>query len=804
METFFPDDSPLRFWLCNASVAQIACTVTWPPVIAVTGYAPCVRAWAPTSRDEPEFRPVQQLMEVDGERFVAVAVKGDLLVAADASPSGRISVWDTHTWERQQTITAGAPVTALDASRTYIAAGTSAGYVRVWRRQSAVDATFTQYFVPDVQLDSLPIYTVRLGPLRQPGGGGGGGGSGVEGGAAGAAGSDTVMVVHTRGNGRVSAWRLSDAKIIGTLGRPAPAPGSAAEAEALLSANVVCSVLGRDGTLLTASWMPGRPPLLQWVNPLARSGSEVPGVSQHLAGLTRRPLCCDADGNAIALGFEDGTVWVWGVLHSYQPQSPPSASAPETSTWRGYHRGAVGAVACLPHRPGGQLASAGADGAVKLWAMGGGQLLAVARLGWQVTSLAVNEVALVAGGTEGQVQVLVLVSEEQAAAGHSSRPTQQELAEAAMPPPASASSSPAVAQYEYWFDARSPKQAAAAAGGAGSGGGGAGVCGRAEEYTDAFAAFVPPRKQLTAADLQQQQQHHSNSSNGNTDSDRGAADDGGGGAGGGGGGGASGSVEAEMAAAEGLGAGGDSKAASSFNMRAAIKGAQRSAADEAAAAEAEEAAKRAQLRAMGEAPGVARSRGAVQLDSATAALGRKCCNPSCLQREGVAELRAAGRGGGAGGGAGGAGAGAAFKRCGACKSVVYCSAHCQSTHWRDGHKKECAALAAAWKQQQEAEAAAVAAALAAGEDGEDGAAPGSATSAAPDSAPPSAPAAAPASASQQVAPAPAGASPAAAAATQPVQQSSTVATTVAAAASPAAAAAPPAEPVADSFLTELD
>lgn len=111
---------------------------------------------------------------------------------------------------------------------------------------------------------------------------------------------------------------------------------------------------------------------------------------------------------------------------------------------------------------------------------------------------------------------------------------------------------------------------------------------------------------------------------------------------------------------------------------------------------------------------MARSRGAVQLDSATAALGRKCSNPSCLQREGVAELRAAGRGGGGGGAAGG---GAAFKRCGACKSVVYCSAHCQSTHWRDGHKKECAVLAAAWKQQQEEEAAAVAAALADGDRG---------------------------------------------------------------------------------------
>ncbi|KAG2445917.1 hypothetical protein HXX76_000520 [Chlamydomonas incerta] len=717
METFFPEDSPLRFWLCNASVSQIACTVTWPPIIAVTGYAPCVRAWAPTSRDEPEFKPVQQLLEVDGERFVAVAVKGDLLVAADASPSGRISIWDTATWQRQQTVTAGAPVTALDASRTYIAAGTAAGYVRVWRRQSAADATFTQYFVPDVQLDTLPICTVRLGPLRQQGAAG----AGVEGGA-GTTASDSVMVVHTRGNGRVSAWRLSDAKIIGTLGRPPPASGSPAQAEALLSANVVVAVLGRDGTLLTASWLPGGPPLLQWVNPLARSGSEVPGVSQHLAALTSRPLCCDADGNAIALGFEDGTVWVWGVLHSYQPPPPSAApAAPETSHWRGYHRGAVGAVACLPHRPGGQLASAGADGCVKLWAMGSGQLLAVARLGWQVTSLAVNEVALVAGGAEGQVQVLVLVSEEQAAAGHSSRPTEQERAEAATAP--GSGSAAGVTQYNYWFDARSPKQVAAA-GGSGAGGGGAGVCGRAAEYPDAFAAFVPPRKQLTAADLHQQQ---SSSSNGGGDGDRGVAD--------GGGSGASASEE-EVESAEAEGAA-DPKA-SSFNMKAAIKGAQRSAADQAAAAEAEEAAKRAQLRAMGEAAGVARSRGAVQLDSATAALGRKCSNPSCLQREGVAELRAAGRGGG-GSGAGAGGGGAAFKRCGACKSVVYCSAHCQSTHWRDGHKKECAALAAAWKAQQEAEAAAVAAALASGEDGEEGP-PAVAPAAAP--APPPPPAAA--------------------------------------------------------------
>ncbi|PNH02361.1 hypothetical protein TSOC_011668, partial [Tetrabaena socialis] len=166
--------------------------------------------WAPTSRDEPEFKPLQQLLEVDGERFVACAVKGDLLVAADASSSGRISIWDTSSWTRQQTLTAGAPVTCLDASRTYIAAGTAAGYVRVWKRQSPSDPTFAQFFLPDLQLDSLPVYCVRLGPLRAAGAGGGAGGGGGGGGAGGGGGGDgdSVMVVHTRGNGRVSAWRL--------------------------------------------------------------------------------------------------------------------------------------------------------------------------------------------------------------------------------------------------------------------------------------------------------------------------------------------------------------------------------------------------------------------------------------------------------------------------------------------------------------------------------------------------------------------------------------------------------------------
>ena len=67
----------------------------------------------------------------------------------------------------------------------------------------------------------------------------------------------------------------------------------------------------------------------------------------------------------------------------------------------------------------------------------------------------------------------------------------------------------------------------------------------------------------------------------------------------------------------------------------------------------------------GDAPGVAR-KGVVALDSS--AKGRKCDNSTCLQHE-TAQAK--------------------FKRCGGCKLAFYCSAHCQKTHWRDGHSKKC-------------------------------------------------------------------------------------------------------------------
>jgi len=88
----------------------------------------------------------------------------------------------------------------------------------------------------------------------------------------------------------------------------------------------------------------------------------------------------------------------------------------------------------------------------------------------------------------------------------------------------------------------------------------------------------------------------------------------------------------------------------------------------------EEAASRRGVAAM-DAPGVARNPDVGELQN----LGRKCSNPTCLVREAVSPLP--------------------FKRCARCRATIYCSQHCQRTHWRDGHAKECGKK----KEEKEAE-----------------------------------------------------------------------------------------------------
>ena len=75
--------------------------------------------------------------------------------------------------------------------------------------------------------------------------------------------------------------------------------------------------------------------------------------------------------------------------------------------------------------------------------------------------------------------------------------------------------------------------------------------------------------------------------------------------------------------------------------------------------------------------GVARNAKVQHLQSSTATIGPKCSSETCLVREGVGKTK--------------------FKRCGGCRQMWYCSTHCQVTHWRSSHGKECRQL-----QQQKA------------------------------------------------------------------------------------------------------
>ncbi|KAF5825688.1 hypothetical protein DUNSADRAFT_7549, partial [Dunaliella salina] len=130
MEIFF--ESNLRFWPQGATVTQLAASPTWPPCFAAVGYAPCLRAWKPEGEaTAAQFSPVHSLLEVDGSNFVACCIQDGRLAAAESS--GRIGIWDTVTWSRVHTLSAGAEVTALALSNAHVAVGTACGAVMAWQ-----------------------------------------------------------------------------------------------------------------------------------------------------------------------------------------------------------------------------------------------------------------------------------------------------------------------------------------------------------------------------------------------------------------------------------------------------------------------------------------------------------------------------------------------------------------------------------------------------------------------------------------------------------------------------------------------
>lgn len=289
--------------------------------------------------------------------------------------------------------------------------------------------------------------------------------------------------------------------------------------------------------------------------------------------------------------------------------------------WLGFHKGAqVGCVRVLPDRL--QVLSGGSDGRVKLWSAKG-HLLSTLELGFQVTTL--SELAeggvIAAGGNKGEVQLVILplpsTSDESIKEASSSSSTPT--------PPRigqddvsnkEEKQSPEGKIYDLFFDLRPSLDPLVLK-----------ASGRVNDHPEAYHSFLGcngafTRKEVTAAQVLSYATSHARISKSPEEVKR---------------------SEAALA----------------------------------------EAVRKKQIEGMGEDKGVARTPGlsGASLDSSTARnFGRKCSNPSCMIREGIAELK-----------------GKAFKRCSACKSVFYCSEHCQRTHYRDGHKKECLKLAEALK-----------------------------------------------------------------------------------------------------------
>jgi WD40 repeat protein len=87
------------------------------------------------------------------------------------------------------------------------------------------------------------------------------------------------------------------------------------------------------------------------------------------------PLCIAFDGELLAVGTSSGAVVAWNVAEGY-------------AAWKGYHAGAVAALASVPGEPA-RLVSGGADRAVLLWDKEG-RVMARLELGAAVTALSVG------------------------------------------------------------------------------------------------------------------------------------------------------------------------------------------------------------------------------------------------------------------------------------------------------------------------------------------------------------------------------------------------------------------------------
>jgi WD40 repeat protein len=294
---------------------------------------------------------------MDGTRKSALLMHGSLLIVADSSPEGLITLFDINTWKRTHNIKAGAPVTLLKANDKLLVAGTSTGRCFAWLlpnpssshqgsedlyRAGPQEGFLVEDPSPSGSSAPRPCTTLALGTMPD--------------------GSHLLVALSPLGC-KMKVWKLPEGKLLQALIQPVNEENAESRA---VRTNILFSFC--EGPMFTTiSYLPGHDPVVQVMDLLARQAEDVK-APERLRG-RGRPLCACFDGGKIlAVGFEDGAVAVFGMFG-----------------WLGFHQGAqVGSIRVLPDRL--QVLSGASDGRVKLWSAKG-QLMSTLEIGFQVTVL---------------------------------------------------------------------------------------------------------------------------------------------------------------------------------------------------------------------------------------------------------------------------------------------------------------------------------------------------------------------------------------------------------------------------------
>ena len=562
-------------------MTRVVGTAEFPPQFAAAGYAPCFKGFGPPPGKPPDG-------SLDGVRFVEradvhpekaegaaqhVALFKNVLVAADGGASARLHVYDVRDWKLKQTIRVGevseattgdssgsggpaaAAVSALAFDGMTIAVGTHQGHVHTWKLMEHEGKRGYVRLLQPLRVDTLPITKVHLSPDAQ------------------------LLTAYSPSKRTLVVWDLTTGKLKSAFTVDQVAHGVPMRLTANVGSILAC-VHAHPEDIQDGVEKKSAPPLAALLDVATGEGGSVRDVG--VLENEGEPLCVAFDGELLAVGTSSGAVVAWNVAEGY-------------AAWKGYHGGAVGALATVPGEPA-RLLSGGADRAVLLWDKEG-RVQARLEVGAGVTALtAPTPHTAVCGTSAGMVELLALckadAEHDEALTGRAKngRATGNDLVRYAW------KHDPAGARHASFddFTRRVPvKEGPMPAGGTG-----------AEEQK--------PRPKSKAE------------------------------------------KERETSMAKGM-------------MRGLRESVSEEESDEATAArkKKEEEIEKAKHRAM-DGEGVARNPDVrATLDGI-----RRCSNPTCVEREDTI----AGR----------------MLRCSRCKEAVYCSSHCQRTHWRDGHKAKCA------------------------------------------------------------------------------------------------------------------